>query len=95
MWPSRDAAGAAHNHQHAALPQNRTAPCAVHRASGEDLMLNLITYVKSFANQEDGQDLLEYALLVALIALIAIGAVASAGTAVEAIFSDIAAALGA
>ena len=38
-------------------------------------MSNLINFVKSFSNQEDGQDLLEYALLVALIALIAIGAV--------------------
>ena len=42
---------------------------------GGSHLLNLINYVKSFANQEEGQDLLEYALLVALIALIAIGAV--------------------
>ena len=53
-------------------------------------MLNLINYVKSFANQEEGQDLLEYALLVALIALIAIGAVALAGHSVSAIFTNIA-----
>ena len=46
-------------------------------------MSNLINYVKSFANQEEGQDLLEYALLVALIALIAIGAVGMAGGAVN------------
>ena len=55
----------------------------------------LINYVKKFANQEDGQDLLEYALLVALIALIAIGAVGLAGNAVNQIFSSIAAQLGA
>jgi pilus assembly protein Flp/PilA len=53
-------------------------------------MMNLINVVKSFRNQEDGQDLLEYALLVALIALIAIGAVAMAGGAVNDIFSEIA-----
>jgi pilus assembly protein Flp/PilA len=46
--------------------------------------------VKKFANQEDGQDLLEYALLVALIALIAIGAVGLAGGAVDKIFNNIA-----
>ncbi len=57
-------------------------------------MLNLITFVKSFSNQEEGQDLLEYALLVALIALIAIGAVGMAGTAVSDIFNDIAGQLG-
>ena len=39
---------------------------------------------------EEGQDLLEYALLVALIALIAIGAVGAAGTSVQAIFTNIA-----
>jgi Flp pilus assembly pilin Flp len=51
----------------------------------------MITYFKSFASQEDGQDLLEYALLVALIALVAIGAVGLAGGAVNTIFSNVAA----
>lgn len=53
-------------------------------------MSNLINFVKSFSNQEDGQDLLEYALLVALIALIAIGAVGMAGGSVQTIFTNIA-----
>jgi pilus assembly protein Flp/PilA len=55
----------------------------------------VITYLKSFGTQEDGQDLLEYALLVALIALIAIGAVGLAGGAVNTIFSNVATALSA
>jgi pilus assembly protein Flp/PilA len=59
-------------------------------ASGEELMFNLINFVKTFSNQEDGQDLLEYALLVALIALVAIGAVGMAGGQVSAIFTAIA-----
>lgn len=54
-----------------------------------------IKQLSSFAAQEDGQDLLEYALLVALIALIAIGAVGLAGGAVNTIFSNIASALSA
>jgi pilus assembly protein Flp/PilA len=53
-------------------------------------MANLINFVKTFSNKEDGQDLLEYALLVALIALIAIVAVGEAGTAVNTIFTSIA-----
>ena len=53
-------------------------------------MSMLINYVKSFTTQEEGQDLLEYALLVALIALIAIGAVTAAGGAVNTIFQKIA-----
>ena len=42
-------------------------------------MSMLLNFVKSFAREEEGQDLLEYALLVALIALVAIGAVGAAG----------------
>ncbi len=53
-------------------------------------MSMLMTYVKSFARNEEGQDLLEYALLVALIALVAIVAVTAAGTTVSNIFTNIA-----
>ena len=56
-------------------------------------MSQLVAIVKSLRNEE-GQDLLEYALLVALIALIAIGAVGAAGGAVQGIFQAIANALG-
>ena len=56
-------------------------------------MSNLMNLVKSFGRNEEGQDLLEYALLVALIALIAVGAVTAAGGAVNVIFTNIAAAL--
>jgi pilus assembly protein Flp/PilA len=57
-------------------------------------MSNIINFVKSFGRNEEGQDLLEYALLVALIALVAIVAVTSAGTAVQTIFTSIATSLG-
>jgi pilus assembly protein Flp/PilA len=43
-----------------------------------------------FARNEEGQDLLEYALLVALIALVAIVAVTAAGGSVQEIFQAIA-----
>jgi pilus assembly protein Flp/PilA len=55
--------------------------------------MKMFSYVKSFAREEEGQDLLEYALLVALIALIAIGAVGLAGGAVNTIFTNVANAL--
>jgi pilus assembly protein Flp/PilA len=42
---------------------------------------------------ESGQDLLEYALLVALIALVSVGVIATAGTNVKTIFTDIGSAL--
>jgi len=58
-------------------------------------MSQLVAFVNQFARNEEGQDLLEYALLVALIALVALAAVAAAGGAVEAIFTDIATQLGA
>ena len=53
-------------------------------------MTRFVTFIKSIARRDDGQDLLEYALLVALIALVAIGAVAMAGGSVQAIFQSIA-----
>ena len=57
-------------------------------------MSQLVAFVNKFARNEEGQDLLEYALLVALIALVAIAAVAASGGAVSGIFSAIAGALG-
>jgi pilus assembly protein Flp/PilA len=58
------------------------------------IAMNLITYlrtsVRSFVRNEEAQDLLEYALLVALIAIVAIGAVTAAGGSVKTIFNTIA-----
>jgi pilus assembly protein Flp/PilA len=47
----------------------------------------------NFLKNEEGQDLLEYALLVALIALVAVGAVTAAGAKVNTIFTQIAGAI--
>jgi pilus assembly protein Flp/PilA len=90
----RAAASAAQHQNNAALPQTRTGSnrCTT---SGEDSMSTLFTFVKSFVREEEGQDLLEYALLVALIALVAIAAVQAAGTSVSTIFNSIATKLGA
>ena len=52
-------------------------------------MLYLTTLLSKFRREEDGQDLLEYALLVALIAIVAVAAVTAAGLKVDAIFTDI------
>jgi len=52
-------------------------------------MKQLAQIVGSFWRDEDGQDLLEYALLVALIALVAVGAVQLAGGKVKDIFTAI------
>ena len=52
--------------------------------------MSFVTYLQSFMRRDDGQDLLEYALLVALIAILAVGAVGAAGTSVKTIFTSIA-----
>jgi len=49
----------------------------------------MISYLRTFARHEEGQDLIEYALLVALIAVICVGAVTFAGEQVLAIFESI------
>jgi pilus assembly protein Flp/PilA len=54
----------------------------------------LLKHIRVFANDESGQDLLEYALLVSLIALIALGAVKLAGENVNSIFGNIVGQLG-
>ena len=55
--------------------------------------MRLITDLKRLVRGDEGQDLLEYALLVALIALVAVAAITLTGTNVNAIFVRIAAAL--
>jgi Flp pilus assembly pilin Flp len=58
-------------------------------------MTQLINRLRMFAMDDSGQDLLEYALLVALIALVAFAAVQLAGQRVSGIFNNIATQLGA
>ena len=53
-------------------------------------MKNLITRLRALKRDTAGQDLLEYALLVALIALVAYAAVQTTGTNVSTIFTSIA-----
>jgi len=55
--------------------------------------MELITRLRMFVNSDEGQDLLEYALLIALIALVCVGAIGLAGTNVNDIFGRIASAL--
>ena len=50
----------------------------------------LVTRVRSLVRDVEGQDLLEYALLVALIAIVAIVSVTAAGVKVSTIFDTIA-----
>jgi pilus assembly protein Flp/PilA len=52
-------------------------------------MVNAQTMVQSLVRKDEGQDLLEYALLVALIALGAVLAVTAAGDKVSEIFTAI------
>jgi len=55
--------------------------------------MEIVKRVRSFVRGEDGQDLLEYALLVALIALVAYAGVQLAGQSVAKIFNAIASSL--
>ena len=57
------------------------------------MKLYVITRLRSLARRDEGQDLLEYALLVALISLVAVGAITLTGTNVNTIFQNIATAL--
>ena len=52
-------------------------------------MTNCVARLRAFVRQEEGQDLIEYALLVALISLVAVLAIGQAGSAVNQIFQNI------
>jgi Flp pilus assembly pilin Flp len=54
----------------------------------------LYLWLKNLLGSEEGQDLIEYALLVGLIVIITIIAITAAGTAVSTIFQNIADQLG-
>jgi len=54
-----------------------------------NLFAYMRTYLRAFVRNDEGQDLLEYALLVALIAIVCIIAITTTGTNVEAIFTRI------
>ena len=51
--------------------------------------MKLLTLVRDFVRAEEGQDLIEYALLVALISIVCVAALQLAGTRVSAIFDTI------
>jgi pilus assembly protein Flp/PilA len=51
--------------------------------------MKLMSFLMNFLREEEGQDLIEYALLVALIALVCVAALTSAGSQVNAIFAKI------
>lgn len=53
-------------------------------------MEKLINRMRAVVREESGQDLLEYALLIALIAIVAVGAVTAAGVSVQGVFQQIA-----
>ena len=48
-----------------------------------------VNYLRDFINDEEGQDMVEYALLLAVIALIGVGGATTLGTALSSKFSQI------
>lgn len=52
--------------------------------------MDLRNRLLGFVRDEEGQDLIEYALLVALISIVAVLAMTRAGTAISGVFTNIA-----
>jgi len=56
-------------------------------------MLNVLARFRALLRHDEGQDLIEYALLAGLISLVAVGAMTAAGTEVSQIWDSIVSAL--
>jgi pilus assembly protein Flp/PilA len=56
-------------------------------------MMSMIIRMRTILRNEEGQDLIEYAMLVALIALFCVGAVTLAGGSVRDLFNSVGAAI--
>lgn len=59
----------------------------------QNILLNLYAKFQGLRNDEEAQDLVEYALLVALIALVCISGISDVATGVNAVFSNISSSL--
>lgn len=59
-----------------------------------NLFLAMYMNLNNLVKYEEGQDLIEYALVAALIALVSVAMIQSVGSAVNTVFSDISSALG-
>jgi len=90
-WHSRCPCWPAAREQHERVAIFRTVG---ERARGaQEVVMGFQDRLRQFARNTEGQDLLEYALLVGLIALVAVVAITSAGSSVNTIFTNIAAEL--
>jgi pilus assembly protein Flp/PilA len=58
-------------------------------------MRDFIAEIAARRDSEDGQAMVEYGLILALVSVVAIGILATVGTDVKAVFTSIAASLGA
>ena len=56
-------------------------------------MVEMITRVRALLRRDEGQDLIEYALIAGLIAIVAVVAIGQAGTKINEIWLDVVAAL--
>ena len=54
-----------------------------------DTLLKMYVKFQNLMNREEGQDLVEYALLIALISLVVISGVNQVATAVNTVFSNV------
>jgi Flp pilus assembly pilin Flp len=79
-------------HRRTAIVSKRdcTSENSMARGRAGRIVMSFVTYLQSFARRDEGQDLLEYALLVSLIAILAVTAVTAAGNSVKTIFNTIA-----
>jgi pilus assembly protein Flp/PilA len=71
------------------VPRLRLGDSKLERTHMNTLFLKMLVKAQELLNREEGQDLVEYALLVALIALVAVTGVNNVAKAVNTVFNSI------
>jgi pilus assembly protein Flp/PilA len=71
------------------VPRLRLGISILERTQMNTLFLKMLVKMQDLLNREEGQDLVEYALLIALIALVAVTGVKQVASAINTVFSSI------
>jgi pilus assembly protein Flp/PilA len=76
------------------VPGHRPRRTGQSATGGQKAVLSKYGRLRALRRREDGQGLVEYALILVLVAIVVIGVLTTMGNSIQAVFSDIVSSLG-